>query len=106
MPKTGTLLVFEGPDGVGKSTLVNEAGSILTSRGIPHNVLSFPGKDPGTLGWVVDQIHHTPEVFEGAFLPTRKTGTGRSTGSQPKPGYALENSLRSAQVTLMLIISR
>jgi thymidylate kinase len=64
MTKTGNLLVFEGPDGVGKSTLVTEAGSVLTSRGIPHNVLSFPGKDPGTLGWVVDQIHHTPEVFE------------------------------------------
>jgi thymidylate kinase len=64
MTKTGKLLVFEGPDGVGKSTLVNEAGAILTSRGIPYNVLSFPGKNPGTLGWVVDQIHHKPEVFE------------------------------------------
>jgi thymidylate kinase len=64
MQKTGALLVFEGPDGVGKSTLVNEARNILNLRRILHNALSFPGKDPGTLGWVVDQIHHTPKVFE------------------------------------------
>ena len=68
MAKTGTLLVFEGPDGVGKSTLVQETRNILTSRGIPHDTLSFPGKDPGTLGWVVDQIHHKPDEFEIATL--------------------------------------
>jgi dTMP kinase len=64
MPKAGTLLVFEGPDGVGKSTLVKAAGNILDLRGIPYNALSFPGNDLGTLGWVVNQIHHTPETFE------------------------------------------
>jgi thymidylate kinase len=64
MPKTGTLLVFEGPDGVGKSTLVKEAESILKLRGTRSDTLSFPGKDPGTLGWVVDQIHHNPKTFE------------------------------------------
>jgi integrase len=64
MPRTGKLLIFEGPDGVGKSTLVKEAGKILDFRGIPYKALSFPGKDAGTLGWVVDQIHHTPGTFE------------------------------------------
>jgi thymidylate kinase len=64
MPKTGTLLVFEGPDGVGKSTLVKEAEYILKLRGVRFDSLSFPGKDPGTLGWVVDQIHHTPKAFD------------------------------------------
>jgi dTMP kinase len=64
MPRTGKLLIFEGPDGVGKSTLVKEAGKILDFRAIPYKALSFPGKDAGTLGWVVDRIHHTPETFE------------------------------------------
>jgi len=64
MPNPGKLLVFEGPDGIGKSTLVNEARNILSSRGITNAVLSFPGKDPGTLGWIVDQIHHNREAFE------------------------------------------
>jgi len=70
VPKTGTLLVFEGPDGVGKSTLVKEAQKILDLRRIPYNSLSFPGKDPGTLGWVVDQIHHNHETFHiGRLTP-------------------------------------
>jgi thymidylate kinase len=64
MSNTGNLLVFEGPDGVGKSTLTAETANILKLRGIPYQALSFPGKDPGTLGWLVDQIHHTPETFE------------------------------------------
>jgi len=27
-----------------------------------------PAKDPGTLGWVVDQIHHKPDAFGIAGL--------------------------------------
>jgi thymidylate kinase len=63
MSNNGTLLVFEGPDGVGKSTLLKETGNLLNLRGIHYHTLSFPGKDAGTLGWVVDQIHHTPEAL-------------------------------------------
>jgi dTMP kinase len=68
MPKTGTLIVFEGPDGVGKSTLVKEAGNILNIRGISYSALSFPGKDPGTLGWLVDRIHHSPQTVNVSGL--------------------------------------
>ena len=60
MTTNGNLLVFEGPDGVGKSTLVAETLRILRDKGIPFGTLAFPGKDPGTLGWTVDQIHHNP----------------------------------------------
>jgi dTMP kinase len=60
MTKNGKLLVFEGPDGVGKSTIVSKTLGILREKGIPFGALAFPGKDPGTLGWTVDQIHHNP----------------------------------------------
>ncbi len=60
MAKNGNLLVFEGPDGVGKSTLVNETLAMLRMKNITFGALAFPGKDPGTLGWIVDQIHHKP----------------------------------------------
>jgi thymidylate kinase len=68
MAKHGTLLVFEGPDGVGKSTLVKETEKILALRGVQYEALSFPGKDPGTVGWVVDQIHHNPALFNVTAL--------------------------------------
>jgi dTMP kinase len=58
MPNTGKLVVFEGPDGVGKSTLVDSSIEFLRNRDVPVVRLSFPGKDAGTLGWLVDQIHH------------------------------------------------
>jgi dTMP kinase len=62
MARLGKLFVFEGPDGVGKSTLVQSTREFLTSRSIPFLTISFPGKEPGTLGWLVDQIHHGQRV--------------------------------------------
>ena len=50
--------MFEGPDGVGKSTLVESGVGLLKQRGLSFLAVSFPGKDAGTLGWLVDQIHH------------------------------------------------
>lgn len=58
MTSSGKLIVFEGPDGVGKSTLVKSALDFLKERGLSFLGISFPGKDAGTLGWLVDQIHH------------------------------------------------
>jgi thymidylate kinase len=58
MTSSGKLIVFEGPDGVGKSTLVESAIEFFKQRGRSFLDISFPGKEAGTLGWLVDQIHH------------------------------------------------
>lgn len=63
MPKSN-LIVFEGPDGVGKSTLLKATGDLVQQRVLPYVSLSFPGKTPGTLGNVVDTIHHNPKQFQ------------------------------------------
>lgn len=60
MSTFGKLIVFEGPDGVGKSTLSQKVASVLTSQGIICEYLTFPGKEPGSLGDIVYKIHHKP----------------------------------------------
>lgn len=57
----GKLFVFEGPDGVGKTTLIQHAGAILIEHNIQFISPSSPGKSPGTLGYLVNQIHHSPD---------------------------------------------
>jgi dTMP kinase len=60
----GTLFVFEGPDGVGKTSIVTEvrsALSVTTAR--PVVQLAFPGRQPGTLGHHVYQLHHDSAQF-------------------------------------------
>jgi thymidylate kinase len=61
--QTGQLYVFEGPDGVGKTELSTRFTTILKGRGIPATRLSFPGKEEGTIGKVVYDLHHAPESF-------------------------------------------
>ncbi len=63
-PPAGQLIVFEGPDGVGKSTLSKVLAKKLEETGVPCKHLSFPGKDAGTIGLLVYDIHHFPEKFE------------------------------------------
>jgi thymidylate kinase len=58
MTSPGKLIVFEGPDGVGKSSLVESATEFFKQRGLSVLGISFPGKDAGTLGCLVNQIHH------------------------------------------------
>lgn len=52
------LYVFEGPDGVGKSTLSLALAERIRDSGIQCVYLSFPGQEEGTLGNLVYQIHH------------------------------------------------
>lgn len=54
----GKLIVFEGVDGIGKSSLSKEVARRLNDSGITSISLAFPGNDPGTLGHLVYQIHH------------------------------------------------
>ncbi|HEY3319890.1 MAG TPA: nucleotide kinase domain-containing protein [Planctomycetota bacterium] len=60
---TGRLYVFEGPDGVGKSELCKRFSDYLARSDIASLALSFPGRDPGTLGKHVYDLHHDPGRF-------------------------------------------
>jgi thymidylate kinase len=63
MAERGRLVVLEGPDGVGKSALAQAVTTALTARGIDCTCLSFPGREEGTLGWHIYQLHHDPKRF-------------------------------------------
>jgi dTMP kinase len=52
------LIVFEGPDGIGKSQLSNDICEWLNQRGISTIRLSFPGNSANTLGQLVYDVHH------------------------------------------------
>jgi dTMP kinase len=67
MPK-GQLIVFEGPDVVGKSELAARFRSWLTEQGRTTELLSFPGKEEGTLGKLVYDLHSNPGHFHVADL--------------------------------------
>lgn len=54
----GKLFVFEGPDGVGKSTISKEVTEYFNSNYNNFILLTFPGKEDGTLGKVVYDLHH------------------------------------------------
>jgi thymidylate kinase len=57
----GSLIILEGPDGVGKTTICDALAARL--RNLRLNILqwSFPGKQPGTIGALVYRIHHDQE---------------------------------------------
>ena len=58
LPAQGRLIVFEGPDGVGKSTLAEQLTVHLREAGVPCEHLAFPGRQPGSLGHLVYDLHH------------------------------------------------
>jgi thymidylate kinase len=59
----GRLIIFEGPDGVGKSKLIEALAKRLRTMHIHHEVVSFPGKTPGSLGLHIRELHHDPMKF-------------------------------------------
>lgn len=61
--KRGRLIVFEGPDGVGKSTVSTSILNYLRERGEYCELLTFPGKEPGTLGGLVYGLHHDSSKY-------------------------------------------
>lgn len=63
MSNQGRLIVFEGPDGVGKSTISNWLVNELTNLGIPSLYMAFPGRKEGTLGYHIYNLHHNPIEF-------------------------------------------
>ena len=59
----GYLFILEGPDGIGKTTIIEEVFKQLGNYKLPVSKLSFPGKQVGTLGKLVYDIHHNIESF-------------------------------------------
>jgi len=64
MKKPGFLVVFEGPDGTGKSTLVNALQRSFALQKDDWEILAFPGNGDGTLGKHIYNLHHNPSHFE------------------------------------------
>ncbi len=60
---SGRLFVFEGPDGVGKSTIAQALTARLNSMSLDTTYQTFPGREPGSLGRHVYELHHDPERF-------------------------------------------
>jgi len=61
--KHGRLLIVEGPDGVGKTTIASALTHRLNRLNQPCEVLAFPGNNAGTLGKLVYGIHHDPAKY-------------------------------------------
>jgi thymidylate kinase len=59
----GQLLIFEGPDGTGKTTLSLRLVEWLTAQGQRARYVSSPGKTEGSLGELVYNVHHFPERY-------------------------------------------
>jgi thymidylate kinase len=56
--RQGKLIVFEGPDGIGKSHLADETFGWLQGLGVEALQVSFPGSAENTLGRLVYDLHH------------------------------------------------
>ena len=68
-PRPAQLIVLEGPDGVGKSTISSALYKTLSEISIECEYLTFPGNEPGTIGRLVNDLHHEPGSF-GIESPT------------------------------------
>jgi len=68
---TGKLIVFEGADEVGKTTLATMLAEALRSKGTACKLVGFPGNQLGTLGRHIYELHHDPTRFRvGRINPT------------------------------------
>ena len=63
MVAPGKLIVVEGPDGVGKSSIINGVVAALQDQGFPCIVYPFPGCEEGTLGALVYRLHHEADAL-------------------------------------------
>jgi thymidylate kinase len=61
--KEGKLIVFEGPDGVGKSSIAAGLYKHFLSQSIDCSLMSFPGNEEGTVGKLIYSLHHNPIHF-------------------------------------------
>ena len=92
--RPGRLIIFEGPDESGKTTVSKLLAEEIYRRGQKCVWLAFPGAEPGTLGAEIYALHHDPrfakapalsvqllhvaahvEVLERRILPELEKGT-------------------------------
>lgn len=59
----GRLIVVEGPENTGKSTLARAISEELLSRNIRALYTAFPGHENGTLGSLVYKVEHQRENY-------------------------------------------
>lgn len=59
----GKLIIFEGPDGVGKTTLSNAISEYLNYHQRPSELMTFPGREQGTIGRLIYELHHNPSKY-------------------------------------------
>lgn len=57
------LIVLEGPENTGKTTLAEQLAKALAARGAPAQYMSFPGRDTASIGKVVYEMDHDPAKF-------------------------------------------
>lgn len=59
----GFLFVFEGPDEVGKTSIIKNICTELKRKKYKVKIHSFPGNISGTLGKHINKLHHYPNKF-------------------------------------------
>lgn len=64
----GMLFILEGPDGVGKSTIVRRLVEQIQEAGRSCIGLAFPGNLTGTLGQHVYKLHHALDAYNIADI--------------------------------------
>jgi thymidylate kinase len=64
----GRLIIFEGPDESGKTTLSKQLTAALEARGQKCLWLAFPGHEPNTLGAEIYALHHDPRFATAPAL--------------------------------------
>ena len=57
------LYVFEGPNGVGKTTLSSHFNSYLNQHGFPSELVALPGRKVGSVGEHIYRLYHNPQSF-------------------------------------------
>lgn len=57
------LIVLEGPENTGKTTLAKALAQTLAVRGAPSQYMSFPGRDTRSIGKIVYEMEHEPAKF-------------------------------------------
>lgn len=65
------LIIFEGPDAAGKSSVCQKYVELLQCNGVKAKLLAFPGKLPNTIGELVYRLHHDSQsVGVNTLTPT------------------------------------